>query len=127
MNFRCPHCGKKAIPTAHKLGATPATPAQCVSCGELSSEPIGSRALSAFFFGIIPLLVIFYALTITKLWPVYLYFSLAIAAAILWFTLVPLRPVTNEVHEREYKLRRAIWIAIGLLVVLGFVRSVFGD
>jgi ribosomal protein S27E len=127
MNFMCPHCEKKSIPAAHKLGATPATPAQCLLCGKLSSEPIGGRALSALFFGLIPLVVIFYALTVSMLWPVYLYFGLAIVGAVLWFMFVPLRPVTDEVHKREYMLRRGIWIAIGLFVALALLRGAFSD
>ena len=127
MNFRCPHCERKSIPAAHKLGATPATPAKCLLCGKLSSEPIGARALSALFFGLIPLVVIFYALTISMLWPVYTYFGLAIVGAGLWFVLVPLRPVTDAVHEREYKLRRGIWIAAGLLIALSFLFGALGD
>ena len=127
MNFKCPHCERKSIPAAHKLGATPATPAECLLCGKLSSEPIGGRALSAFFFGLIPLVVIFYALTISMLWPVYSYFGLAIVGAVLWFVLVPLRPVTDAVHEREYQLRRGIWIAAGLLIAISFVIGTLSD
>lgn len=83
--------------------------------------------MSALFFGLIPLVVIFYALTISMLWPVYTYFGLAIVGAILWFVLMPLRPVTDAVHEREYKLRRGIWIAAGLLVALSFLIGALGD
>jgi len=127
MNFKCPHCGEKSIPAAHKLGSTPATPARCLLCGKLSSEPVGGRALSALFLGLAPFVVIFYALTISMLWPVYTYFGLAIVGAVLWFALVPLRPVSDAVHEREYKLRRGIWIAAGLLVALSFLAGTLGD
>ena len=121
MNFKCPHCERKSIPAAYKLGATPATPAKCSLCGKLSSEPIGGRASSALFLGLTPLAVIFYALTIGKLWPVYTYVGLTIIGAAVWFFLMPLRPVTDAVHEREYKLRRAIWIAAGLLIALSLL------
>jgi ribosomal protein S27E len=127
MNFKCPHCERKSIPAAHKLGATPATPAKCLLCGKLSSEPIGGRALSALFFGLIPLVVIFYAVTISMLWPVYSYFGLAIVGAVLWFIFVPLRPVTDAVHEREYRLRRGIWIAAGLLIAISLLIGMLGE
>lgn len=127
MNFKCPHCERKSIPAAHKLGATPATPAKCLLCVKLSSEPVGGRALSALFLGLIPLVVSFYALTISMLWPVYTYFGLAIAGAISWFILVPLRPVTDTVHQRDYKLRRGILIAAGLFIALSVFVGAFGD
>jgi len=88
---------------------------------------MGNRALTAFFFGFVPLVVIFYALTVSRLWPVYLYFGLATVTAILWFIFVPLRPVTDEVHAREIRIKRAIWIGIGIVVFLGYRLSFFSS
>lgn len=86
-----------------------------------------SRALTAFFFGFVPLAVIFYALSVSRLWPVYLYFSLAIVTAILWFLLMPLRPVTDAVHRRESRLKKAIWVGIGIIVLIGYGMSFFSS
>ena len=73
--------------------------------------------MSGLFFILGTVAVVVYSFSISAMWPVLAYFVCIIFFAILLWTLVPLNPVSDEVHVREYRFRRAFWIAIGLFLL----------